>query len=834
MARRFAVPVLLCALCLCRGQEQRQSEDEKVLQMAKEAQADMCSASSELMTPELRAERREMVVAAAGGEDLFYTALKNANDTEALGREIDASKIAGRGLPLVFSLLLLPIWLICCWTAWPCCRCCRMCAGKERKTPIWIRGGFCVLIGLVAVLMVIFGLAALQGHTQGMDGLYTTSCTSSELLEATLYGQNSSTPFIGFNPLLDDVAELRGSLNSDSEFIQEVTGLLSSTQGITDAVAIASGHMKLLRTVLSEEVNKAPYTSTPGDLYHNCELCDKLPEFLNPAVEALDGSLGKALAAAREQVDRQLQGPTRVSLQDQLDETIAPVNETKTTIRDSFKFTVDKDTYTTFVDVMKGPVRLLVLLITFLAFVLSLCGLLVATCWVCRDKSSEEREGVNPYYKSLHRMACCTWCSGFCVVFFALFIGGITVACVFFMSNLCVLMDTIDGAKLKEIMPSISPGTDINSPAFSTSLNVLDQCFLTQSQVPVNVMDLVNVTGENGTSLSFRSKFDGEVKKNIDDRFAEVASRMNAGNGSLASNTQFGRLLDILGNNPLDAMYIVDSQRLLADATYSALSGDADLSPLVPRVALACNDVNLTDDVPAPLGGATMLGIDRFDAAMATKGIAAPSVRTCGKPVVCSSPTDAACTAGNAYLGLKNTIRDGTFKCGAFVSPTDAMAECDPFTAANPFDCLFTAADGSRYLEEKVKDCTWSEWVQYVATFQQRIQADLQRIDNTSASVQTQITSGLQTSVSTHLLTPIHDMVSKVNCNFMADAYAGVIDGMCYQGVPGLRMIGYSYVACGVFGILLIIAVYAIWRRTIDNVNAWANGKLKAPSMHGV
>merc|ERR1712146_304020 len=142
------------------------------------------------------------------------------------------------------------------------------------------------------------------------------------------------------------------------------------------------------------------------------------------------------------------------------------------------------------------------------------------------------------------------------------------------------------------------------------------------------------------------------------------------------------------------------------------------------------NDVNLTDDVPAPLGGATMLGIDKFDAAMATRAIAAPSVRTCGKPVVCSNPTDAACTAGNAYLGLKNTIRDGTFKCGAFVSPTDAMAECDPFTAANPFDCLFTAADGSRYLEEKVKDCTWSEWVQYVANFQQRIQADLQRIDN--------------------------------------------------------------------------------------------------------
>eukprot|EP00929_Paragymnodinium_shiwhaense_P066463 TRINITY_DN3333_c0_g1_i2.p1 TRINITY_DN3333_c0_g1~~TRINITY_DN3333_c0_g1_i2.p1 ORF type:complete len:844 (+),score=219.62 TRINITY_DN3333_c0_g1_i2:76-2607(+) len=807
-------------------------EDQKVSDDAKVAIGKFCDASSEDMTDELRTERREQVTNAAGGDDLFYNILlaaaKNETDAgEAMGEELSGSKAFSRAMPLFIAMCLIPIYCICCWTAWPCCKGCRAGSGREKENPMFLKGGCCVVVLAVAILIIVFSLSAMGGHRSGMDGLYTTSCTSAKLLDTTLFGEVSETienPFIGFKPLLNEVADLRSNLDTGSAFITEVSGLLDQTKEITDALAISSGRLKLLRSVMNEADNKKP----SGNSFHDCLLCNTLPQILDPAVDALDNSLGKSLAAAREQVDVQLQGDTRVELQSQLDQAVTPVKDAKKLVRDSFKFAVS-EAYEGFIGLMDGPVRLLVVLITFIALGIALVALVSASCWVVREKASDAGADVNPYYKAVHRAACCSWCCGFCMVFLALLIGGIIVTLVFFLANMCVLIDGMTGPKLQEVMGGISGGVTMDSS--HGIIAILDQCILTPSDTPVNVLDLVKVDAGNATSavqITFREKFDADVKQKIDEKFSDVASKGGGANASVANNPAFQTLLNIL-SNPLDAMYTVDFTALMQDAQYSAMNNNNDLMTMAPNVGLNCADTTLTSDVPAPLGGKTVNGIDSFKDLMVSNG-ATVDLRwtfaglSCAYVVTCTNPLDTTCQAGKAYLDLKTTVKAKTYKCGTFESPTGSA--CDA-SGANAYSCLHTAGDGTRYLKEKINDCTFAQYVAHVADFKTKIEADLARVDSTASSVNVKIGQDMKASVSLYLLKPIEVMVERVTCNFMHTALVGFKDGMCFQGVPGLRMIGYSYVACGVLGLILILVVYVIWRRTIDNVNAWDKKKLE-------
>jgi len=392
---------------------------------------------------------------------------------------------------------------------------------------------------------------------------------------------------------------------------------------------------------------------------------------------------------------------------------------------------------------------------------------------------------------------------------------------VFGLSNVCVLLDSVDGQMLGEVMPGVTGETNNNQ-----SINLLDKCFLTQSSTPTNILDFVEVDSGNGTMITFRQKFDNDVKQTLTNRFAEIGSSSNGTNTSLENNEAFAKLLRIIKENPLDATYVVDYAALSADAMYTAIGSDSTLSSLAATTALHCLDVNLTAEGPPPLGGRSVSGISAVDTEMTKYGTAIPSTQACGKPVACTPPSSI-CEAGNKYLQLKHDLRGkNVYKCGYFEDSSGA--DCDPTVGTGPARCLHTDAEGKKHLKASLRDCSFDQLVAQYASFETSIKADLRRIDDASASTKVGIQSGLNKAVTDNLLRPIDGIVSNVNCNFMTEAYQGVVDGVCFHFVIGLNKIATSYVACAVLALVLLIFSYAIWRRNIDNVNAWEKTN-KAP-----
>lgn len=809
--------------------------DEEVLADAVAARKDMCSRKNEEMTEELRAERRSTIQDASEGQNIFYKILTASEDERSgvIEKEADPALMARKALPMIFAFVMLPIFLICCWTACPCCKCCRIGSGREKTTPFLLKAGITAVLAIILILVIIFANIAIQGHATGMDGVYTTSCEAANVIVTVLNGAGEASSggnassgtgeaaFIGFNPLLAKVEDLKANLNDGSDFMTDVTKIIDSTENITNAVAYASGRLALLKMVMEDPFNKQPYVNTNGDGYHNCKICEELPKILAPAVTALGGSLGQALADAREQIETQLNGETRVELRSQLDQAASPIGDMKKTVKNSVGFMVDKENYVPIVTHMDKSLGALVLLVSLLFILVSVCGLASAGYWTAFGDKANQVGVANPYYKGTHRIACCTWCSTFFMVFLTLLVGGIVVIVVYLMSNLCVLLDEVDGPMLKDIMNGMNDGGE-SKPADDSAVEVLDKCFLQTSVDPVNVLELITVDS-NGDKVTFKAKFDSEVKGQIDEKFDSVASKMSMGNQTMATNPEFNRLLAIIRNNPLDAMYLPDYDDLIAQGAYSGMSSNTDLAALAGTTGLRCTPHTMSNDFDAPLAGTSVTGIQDFDTQMATMGTPLASTQTCGKLVTCTNPGDTACSAGNNYLQLKNQLKLETYKCGFFESvnhPGSQAHHCDPATHDDS-NCLFIAEDGSKALKPALKDCSWDEYVAHYAAFETQLKADLLRIDTVAAGVQDQITQDLKKVVGDYLLAPIDDIVNQVTCNFLSQAYQGFVDGFCFQGIIGLRSIGGSSIICGFLGIVLIIITYGIWRRSIDNVNAF-------------
>merc|ERR1712226_1561002 len=95
------------------------------------------------------------------------------------------------------------------------------------------------------------------------------------------------------------------------------------------------------------------------------------------------------------------------------------------------------------------------------------------------------------------------------------------------------------------------------------------------------------------------------------------------------------------------------------------------------------------------------------------------------------------------------------------------------------------------------------------------------RLDQTVNEIKDEINVGLQQLMVEHITGPIDNFANGVTCGFLSEHYRELVDGFCYQGVYGLRTIGWCYVACGCLALLLIIVVHSVWRRAVDNVKFW-------------
>eukprot|EP00406_Dinophysis_acuminata_P010886 CAMPEP_0179226042 /NCGR_PEP_ID=MMETSP0797-20121207/8611_1 /TAXON_ID=47934 /ORGANISM="Dinophysis acuminata, Strain DAEP01" /LENGTH=826 /DNA_ID=CAMNT_0020933061 /DNA_START=96 /DNA_END=2576 /DNA_ORIENTATION=- len=752
-----------------------------------------------------------------GGDNFVLTTLRKAQSQSELQDvfmdEISYTTLAWKGAPLVSGVVMLLIWASCCWTFWGFCKRCRCCV-DERETASCVK--YCAML-VVLVLLAGVGVGTLlsvRGYTASTDGFDNMVCASAELLDSSLSGQTSPS-FIGLLPLLEEIDGLDKQLETGSAFLANLTEEIDRTQEIEDAVKVAAGVLKLLEDMMALEQNQAP-RHNGEDLLHTCRLCQDAPGKLAPAIEALEGSVAGALADVRAEVETQLGPEKREGLQRDLRENVKPLLEAKDFIRDVFSYFIDTNRPLQDVkDQLNGSVPGVLLAVIFLvaaAVLLLCCGCSSLFMFISREKAYSNNQTVLPYSQNIPRCAALTWCCGFLYTILAFSLGGALHVVSVPMSGLCLIMDGMDNQTLHDIAPALDLNIEGDSGAMVA--DIIDQCLVpATASATASLLDIIVVTS-NGSKITMRKKLDEDINDQITARFDEIERRMqNLSALSLANNSGVTELQQLVRDNNVSALIIADKTRMDADGQYDALAS----GPLAVGYATSAACPNHTFE------GEEIPGIEYFVSVLEGFGAAvqSPASPACARQVVCGANplTAEMCAAGNRVVDLKRKLYAAEYRCDLFESPNGSP--CDPAAMERQGggyagDCLVGGA-----MERRARTCGLEEFVAYVHEFDTRIGKAMRRIDDAVQNVTASINITLRELVHAHVTGPIDEIADGTTCGWMSQHYQKLVDGMCFQGVWGVRNIGVSYIWCSCAVVVLIVLMYALWRRSLDNVNEW-------------
>jgi hypothetical protein len=392
-------------------------------------------------------------------------------------------------------------------------------------------------------------------------------------------------------------------------------------------------------------------------------------------------------------------------------------------------------------------------------------------------------------------------------------------------------MVDMDRELLTSISPALGQEVDPTDRDFQGYLNVVENCMTKVNTSKVNLLDQVYVDNATVGStpgidswITMRQKVEAEVALKVDGQFDKLAETMNTGGVSVGTQPEMLTLRNILRDTPVDSMYL-PIRTLKDETTFQPMALNADVAKGF-ATSLACIDETVSKDLDK--NEPTIQGVNKFSQSLVAAGGTNQFPKpNCATPVTCSAGTsadDKACRAGNELMKLKLQLRTlKKYRCDVFVDSRGRR--CDPLDMSLNAggNCLSRdRASGTPILKRKTEYCDLDTFKSYVAKFSTRIENTMNAVDVTVPKVQTKIAADLKTSVKTYITGPILKVVDGVTCNFIGEAFSGMIDGLCLQGVVGFRMIGNSYVACAILTIFTIILAYTVWRRTSDNVHQWS------------
>mmetsp|Transcript_53445 Transcript_53445/g.115513 ORF Transcript_53445/g.115513 Transcript_53445/m.115513 type:complete len:875 (-) Transcript_53445:149-2773(-) len=809
-----------------------------------------------------RAADREVLEGGAGDDDKLRKILIEAEDSKDVER-VAEEEFADQGFflskasALAFVPILLIIWLICCWTACPCCKCCR-CGSKERSTPLPVKLLIALIVLVFFLVIIILGVMGMNATSKTSDGMENLGCTAAVLLNSTLSG-NAERGFIGLTPFVRTLEGMEANLDPNSVMMNQISSLLDQTAPIEQATVVASGTLALLQNMLQSQSNSNP-GDPAGAFMHECQFCSEVAPLLSDAITLLNNGVGQALTEARATVDAQLTGSALTDLRQSLSDGIKPMREMKNLVRDAFKGIVEGDDFETIRNDISSGQSAFTAVILVVLILLAICGCVSACLFVLREKSEASASaGRNPYNMALPCCSCWTWCCGFLVAALLLFIGGILIVLVVPQSSLCLIMEDMNRELLLDISPALEIDLEPNSTDFNTFADVLEKCFVDRGTDLTNMMDLIRLTA-NGTEQTMREYLDDTVNSQLTAGFDSLTAA-SSGDLAISSNEQIVALRSMFRDNPIDA-FIFPKESLRDDPTYQAIAGGHGGVQVAFVTTTRCENHTVADQPPLQAG--TLPGIlnlvDTMVRTYASGQI--PYGLTCAQNVICgdqaydatdrrlqdngerqlqtgpfvgkclTEPDAAAnrgcqaCQAANRFIDLKRDLLTWSgFKCDIFQDASGA--DCDPRDMTrNPDgtwnnDCLRSG----NVMVRREKACTLVEFEVYMRDFDERIRKVIERLDDAVPTALTNIDLDMRRIVKEFVQDPINGVVGGSNCNFLSDAYHGIIDGYCYQAVISLRMMGNSYAVCGFLILVTIICSYGIWRRSIDNVNSWEAGR---------
>jgi hypothetical protein len=829
LAGRALILSLVC------GVARSQSETE-VAVMAEQAISDRC-ADGFIGDFDAEDARLEME-ATLGGRNFVLDILTEADSPDdANARATEYMKTDGVTFILrkmvgitMFGLMLL-LFPCFCLTACPCCVRCRVCRPKDdpRNT-----NGIVKLLGLCAVGAVGIGIFicwgyAVAGHAEISHGVDNLGCTSAKLIHTALEGQNDPDAyFIGMNRMVTDFQALEKVFDMDSDFMMKLNVMLDDTQGIDTSILLATETLSLLKDMMRQTDN-----SNPGG-FHTCVFCASVAEQVGESIDVLGTSLGSALAEARVGAKQALAEENTEDMKRLLHQSIQPTLDAKASLTDALEPFVHPEDWDQ-VQVLVGAYGLgVVLALVAQAAVLVAIGFLAMGCFVAREGNS-----VGGYNRTVHKSACCVWTVAWMLCLCCFLWGGFIELLAVPLSSVCLILDDVDGDMIRDIRSTLDLAVDPQSNDFVIMTDVVDKCLNPDDPtIAANLADIFFITDLNGTKTTMREELVGELQDTIMPPFEVVVERVSDLSQTEIQNNvavlQLRSFLSTTGSD-LDAWILTDTAAIVDSGEDWASSLPA--AWLGYTSSVRCDDFTGGADL-CGVGSCEVPGIQTYaatekDANGAVLNFPDDTCSGIGDGISvgsdCLSAVDAdRCAADDFLLNKKHDVMTNRiFRCDVFeAEPSSNTSEsgdaCDikDMRQSNPVENIWSndciRSDGT--LKRKEVMCTLEEFSEYIADFDKRIQIAMQRVDATSAATSNTIGVEMRELINTTVFLPIETIIDGIQCNWLSDHYQETIHGVCYQGVVGMNRIGAVYVAVGVLLVLLIVIMYALWRRAVDNV----------------
>jgi len=391
---------------------------------------------------------------------------------------------------------------------------------------------------------------------------------------------------------------------------------------------------------------------------------------------------------------------------------------------------------------------------------------------------------------------------------FALLIGGLIVVIVVPTAGVCLILDNMSGSELNSIAGGLGMDVSVLAPIDK----IVDQCFRNpNASAPVMLLQLVNAS----SNQTMYDKLVTQVQGTINGAFSNIDSSQTS-NQTLLGNSNVQQLLTFIQTVSVDSLIWPTPSLYSTDSDYIAILSNSALKPKF----MSGSSASCTDSV---YSGSQVYGVESFRAALATLGTALPGAYCTTNAAVTCTPGNnlAACNAGNNFINLKQSLMTlNVYRCDIFVDSNGVP--CDPFNMAGTpatgwtNDCL--KSDGTM-MSTQAQQCTLPQFITYLQKYNQRISNVLSRVDAETAFQQDKVRNGLYNLVNAYILGPILQIANGVTCGWMGQIYSQMVDGMCFQGVYGLKALSDAYIACACFAVPIIPIMYLQWRRGVDNIN---------------
>jgi hypothetical protein len=790
-------------------------DDEAVAKLASEERHVYCGESPDSFCLTFEpTHRRTHLEHYLGGHNPLVRALKKAASINEVGTllvdEYGVEYLLWIGWPSVASVFVALMAILLMMV--PNCLCC--CKKFAREQPITepFKLATAAAVAMVLIGALICMIMAASGGSEALHAVQSFQCTTTRFLDVTLRGQTEQLPvFAGLLPIVDQFREAEHALDLDvsNGLSNGVREIFEKTDRIGDHVNTARRTMMLMQDTLA--LNSMPRNQFNKSVLHECQLCKALVKKLDGAIATLDSSAAAKLGRWREKMTHAMTKTQIQQLKEDLTKSREAFVHVKGWVRDALAWTLDKESAfrktKEMERVVHGGLLIFVMMLTLISAGLAVC----ATCSVYYLAIQEvPAQGVdNPYDKRIHTYAYAAWCGGLLLTAFALLVAGVIFMCAAPVNGTCLLMEDLNAKLVDDMAPAFGFDTSKTNHADDLTMmkDVVGKC-LKPHDSTTYLFDILFTRDEHGQKVTHRDKLkrtEEAMKAFFDGFLVDLQSEIPP----LSRDAIMVDLQNVIAANPIPETIVGLKSELLARNEYQAsdMRLHADLLPFLAS-SVACQDASISGSLGSIINR-EVPGLRALSDALAGLGKPLPA-EGCVQKVTCNSLMSAgdnaevkqawACKAGNNYLDLKSEILHmESFRCDMFQAPG--------------------STDGKMAVKER--RCNLSEFTSYVQSYSASIDALLKIIDSEVSQQQYAIKDAMQALFEEHIITKAEGISQHVTCNYLADFYRELINGVCYQGVWGLQHVAHSYIWAAVLNLFLVVTMFVVWWRSKNNFDCW-------------